>query len=145
MMHHVLEHMFDPEEEIRECYRILKSNSFLIVRIPVKNFVWEKYQENWAQLDAPRHFFIHTIKSMELLAKRSGFKMHSKIFDSTAFQFQGSEFYKADIPLHDMETHEPYRMGRLLTKKQSRLFTREARILNKKELGDQAIFYLYKE
>lgn len=144
MMHHVLEHMFDPEEEIKECYRILKNNSFLIIRIPVKNFAWEKYAENWVQLDAPRHFIIHTIKSMEMLAKRTGFEMHSKVFDSIDFQFVGSELYKRDIALHDMQTHEPVSVRTILNKEQLKSYKEEASILNEQGLGDQAIFYLYK-
>ncbi len=144
MMHHVLEHMFDPEQEIKECYRILKNNSFLIIRIPIKNYAWEKYAENWVQLDAPRHFFIHTIKSMALLAERTGFEMHSTVFDSIDFQFVGSELYKRDIPLHDMETHEPVSVKKILDKEQLKFYTQEAKLLNEKGLGDQAIFYLYK-
>ena len=71
MMHHVFEHMFFPENELKECFRILKHKSFLMIRIPIKGFAWEKYKENWVQLDAPRHFFIHTLKSMGILADGS--------------------------------------------------------------------------
>jgi predicted SAM-dependent methyltransferase len=144
MMNHVLEHMFNPEEELRECYRILKNNSFLIIRIPVKNFAWEKYRENWVQLDAPRHFFIHTIKSMQLLAERTGFNMHRIVFDSIDFQFVGSELYKKDIPLHDSQTHKPVKLRGIFSKVQLQSFKHEAQTLNEQELGDQAIFYLYK-
>ena len=145
MMHHVFEHMFYPEEELKECYRILKNGSFLMIRIPVKSYAWEKYQKDWVQLDAPRHFFIHTLKSMTMLAERTGFKMHSKVFDSVDFQFVGSELYKRDVPSHDMATHEPYQVRQLFTKRQMKLFRNEAKILNKNGSGAQAIFYLYKD
>jgi 2-polyprenyl-3-methyl-5-hydroxy-6-metoxy-1,4-benzoquinol methylase len=144
MMHHVLEHMFEPEQEIKECYRILKSKSFLIIRIPIKNFAWHKYGENWVQLDAPRHFFIHTIKSMELLAKKTRFEMHSKEFDSVDFQFIGSELYKRDIPLHGKQTGKPVAFRERFDKQQRKFFKKEAKSLNEQGLGDQAIFYLYK-
>ena len=145
MMHHVLEHMFFPEEELKECYRILKNKSFLMVRIPVKGFAWEKYKQDWVQLDAPRHFFIHTIKSMELLAAKAGFKMHDIKFDSFAFQFEGSELYKKDIPLHNPETREFYISKSVFSKKERKLFREQSKRLNENKTGDQAIFYLYKE
>ena len=145
MMHHVFEHMFDPEEELKQCFRILKNRSFLMIRIPVKGFAWEKYQTNWVQLDAPRHFFIHTVESMRILTERSGFKLHDIIFDSSAFQFEGSELYRRDIPLYDTKTHEFHRSKSVLTKQERKFFKNEARRVNENQTGDQAIFYLYKE
>ena len=81
---------------------------------------------------------------MELLTKRAGFEMHSKVFDSTDFQFVGSELYRRDIPLHGKETDKPVAVREILDKKQLKFFKREAKSLNKRELGDQVIFYLYK-
>lgn len=144
MMHHVFEHMYEPEAELKESYRILKSGAFLMIRIPIKAFAWEKYKENWVQLDAPRHFFIHTLKSMKILAERTGFKIHDVVFDSIAFQFIGSEFYKKDIPLHDPETHKPFPAKAVLSKQERNFFRKEAKRLNESKMGDQAIFYLYK-
>lgn len=145
MMHHVFEHMFFPEEELRECFRILKPNSYLMIRIPIKGFAWEKYKENWVQLDAPRHFFIHTLNSMELLSQKTGFKVQNVVYDSIAFQFVGSELYKRDIPLHDPETHAPYPAREIFNKRERSFFRREAKRVNEIKSGDQAIFYLYKD
>ncbi|MBC7746120.1 MAG: class I SAM-dependent methyltransferase, partial [Flavobacterium sp.] len=145
MMHHVLEHIFFPEEELKECYRILKNKSFLMIRIPIKAFAWEKYKEDWVQLDAPRHFFTHTTVSMELLALKSGFKIFDIIFDSFAFQFEGSELYKRDIPLHDPETQKFYVSKEMFTRKERKVFKADSKRLNENKTGDQAIFYLYKE
>jgi predicted SAM-dependent methyltransferase len=144
MMHHVFEHMAHPEEELRECFRILKNKSFLMIRIPVKGFAWEKYKENWVQLDPPRHFFIHTLESMNLLAEETGFDIRNVVFDSTAFQFEGSELYKRNIPLYHPDTHEFYPSKTILSKQQRSDFKKQAKNLNDSKRGDQAIFYLYK-
>jgi predicted SAM-dependent methyltransferase len=145
MMHHVLEHMFFPEEELKECYRILKNKSILMIRIPVKGFAWEKYKHNWVQLDAPRHFFIHTLKSMGILAEKTGFQMKDVIFDSVSFQFEGSELYTRDIPLYDIRAHKPNSVKGILNSKERKYFKKEPRRLNESKRGDQAIFYLYKD
>ena len=144
MMHHVFEHMACPEEELRECFRILKNKSFLMIRIPVKGFAWEKYKENWVQLDAPRHFFIHTLESMSLLAEKTGFEIRDVVFDSTAFQFEGSELYERNIPLYHPDTNEFYPSKTILSKHQRNDFKKQAKNLNDSQRGDQAIFYLYK-
>ncbi|MDB5013824.1 MAG: class SAM-dependent methyltransferase [Daejeonella sp.] len=144
MMHHVLEHMFNPVEELKQCYRILKSKSYLIVRVPIKAFAWEKYKENWVQLDAPRHLMIHTPKSMDILAEATGFVVQDVVYDSEAFQFLGSELYQRDIPLHHPKTHQSFVAKDIFTKKERRFFKEEAKRLNEERLGDQAIFFLYK-
>jgi len=34
-----------------------------VIRIPtVSSFAWEHYREQWVQLDAPRHFFLHKVR-----------------------------------------------------------------------------------
>lgn len=100
MMHHVLEHMDRQIEELKFCYGLLKPKGCLLVRIPIANKAWEIFRENWLPLDAPRHFFIHTLKSFNILAEKTGFKIKKTIFDSTDFQFLGSKLYQKDIPLH---------------------------------------------
>lgn len=145
MMHHVLEHMYDPIDQLRQCFRILKDRSYLIIRIPIKAFAWEIYKENWVQLDAPRHLMIHTPKSIEILAGLSGFTVENVVYDSEAFQFLGSELYQKDTPLHHPKTHKSFIAKKVFSKKERRFFKEEANRLNKQKIGDQAIFYLYKK
>ena len=71
--------------------KILSENGVCIIRIPVKTkYIWNCYSVNWVQIDAPRHFFLHTLKSFELLVEKSGLSIQDVIFDSTEFQFWGS-------------------------------------------------------
>ena len=144
MMHHVLEHMYNPLDELQQCYRILKNKSYLIIRVPIKAFAWEKYKENWVQLDAPRHLIIHTRQSINLLAQATGFEVQNVVYDSTSFQFEGSEFYQRNQPLCDKETHQFNSSKMILIGKEIKAFRLRAEELNKERRGDQAIFYLYK-
>ncbi|TMI37728.1 class I SAM-dependent methyltransferase, partial [Candidatus Bathyarchaeota archaeon] len=71
MFHHSFEHLSDQVETIRSVARLLSKNGLCIIRIPtVTSYAWENYKEHWVQLDAPRHFYLHSIKSMQLLATR---------------------------------------------------------------------------
>ena len=102
MLHHSLEHMADPLEVFENLYRILKPNRFVLIRTPLaSSYAWKKYGVNGVQLDAPRHLFLHTIESMRILAQKVGFEIDDIIFDSTEFQFLGSEQYMRDISLTD--------------------------------------------
>jgi SAM-dependent methyltransferase len=145
MMHHVLEHIDEQVSELKECNRLLKKGGVLLINIPVLGKAWEIYKQNWVQLDAPRHFVLHTLKSMAILAEKTGFTIGKTIFDSTAFQFWGSELYKKDIPLTLPGTHEWYLVDKGFTPAQILQFDDEAKLLNAAQTGDSAIFYLYKK
>ncbi|MEN0054058.1 MAG: class I SAM-dependent methyltransferase [Mucilaginibacter sp.] len=144
IMHHVLEHVDNQIAELKNCHKLLKKNGILMVSIPLLGKAWEIYKDNWVQLDAPRHYVLHTMKSISLLAERTGFKIGQTIFDSTAFQFLGSELYKKDIPLTDPETHEWITFDKYFTAEEIAKFEKQAQTLNAAQQGDAARFYLYK-
>ena len=144
MMHHVLEHMDEQVKELTECNRILKKGGFLLICIPVIGEAWKRYKENWVQLDAPRHFVLHTLKSMAILAEKTGFVIKQTIFDSTDFQFWGSELYIKDIPLTSPETHIFLEPSNIFSADQLVKFGEDARFLNSNKKGDVARFYLCK-
>ncbi|MDN3550797.1 class I SAM-dependent methyltransferase [Mucilaginibacter aquaedulcis] len=144
IMHHVLEHVDDQVAEMKECHRLLKERGVLMISIPLLGKAWEIYGGNWVQLDAPRHYVLHTMKSLSLLAERTGFKIQNVIFDSSAFQFLGSELYEKDIPLVDPETHKWNAFDKHFTPEEIANFEKQAQILNAAQQGDAARFYLYK-
>ena len=145
MLHHSLEHMSDPLAVFENLYRILKPNRFVLIRTPLaSSYAWKKYGVNWVQLDAPRHLFLHTIESMKILAHGVGFEINDIIFDSTEFQFLGSEQYMRDIPLRDERSYKVRSTEAIFSDKEIRYFKEEAAELNENGAGDQACFYLYK-
>jgi len=135
MLHHSFEHMQNPKEILGEIRKHIESEGTIIIRIPVANsYAWRKYQTHWVQLDAPRHFFLHTVKSMNILANECALKLYSIEYESTAFQFTGSEKYLIDIAFSEKDT--------VFSKKQMKIFGKEAKRLNQINDGDSVCFYL---
>ncbi|MCX2745543.1 class I SAM-dependent methyltransferase [Mangrovivirga sp. M17] len=140
MFHHSFEHMPDPQETLVTVSRLLKDDGYCIIRVPtVSSYAWKHYKENWVQLDAPRHFFLHSRESMNYMANKASLSIEKVVFDSTAFQFLGSEKYKRDLPLHDGTPYED-----IFTESQIKDFELKARELNKKQQGDACAFILKK-
>ena len=138
MMHHSLEHMWNQKEIFLKLYSLLNDNGYIIIRIPVSNsYAWRRYQTFWVQLDAPRHYFLHSINSLNLLAQKCRLEIFDIVFDSSSFQFVGSEKYILNIGLFDPEP--------LITKNQKRIFEKAAKTLNRINDGDSASFYLRKK
>jgi SAM-dependent methyltransferase len=101
-LHHALEHMPNQAQVLTDARNLLAPGGVLLVRIPVAGSqAWRTYQENWVQLDAPRHFYLHSRRSIALLAESTRLTVESISYDSTGFQFWGSELYCRDIPLTD--------------------------------------------
>lgn len=136
-LHHSFEHMDNPGEVIRHISRLLNPDGCALIRIPVANsYVWEKYRDSWVHLDAPRHIFLHTTESMEILLKETDLKIDDIIYDSTEFSFTGSEKYLRNLPLSAPDD--------IFTRKEINSYSREAEVLNKSKKGDCACFYLKK-
>lgn len=143
MFLHSFEHMSDPKETLHSVSQCLKSDGHCIIRIPVvPSYAWKKYGVNWVQLDAPRHFFIHSLKSMEILASNAGLKIDKVEFVSDAFQFWGSELYLKGIPLMDKCSYAVDKKKSIFSQKDISSFARHALELNKLNKGDEAIFFL---
>jgi len=84
MLNHSLEHMQDQEKVLRKLHSLLAEYGELIIRIPiVSGNAWTKYRETWFALDAPRHIFLHSLRSLSLLASKTGFQVLRVIHDST--------------------------------------------------------------
>lgn len=140
MLHHSFEHMPNPLDILTNIYDILDKDGVIILRIPlVDSYAWNEYKENWVQLDAPRHFFLHSRKSLDILLGKSGFKIKNTLYDSSKFQFTGSELYKINISLNSSKKEKD-----IFSKETIKNYTNKAIELNKAGNGDQAIFYIKK-
>lgn len=71
---HVIEHVYDPLELIKECFRILKPDGKMVLSTPNNKSLGHKYfKENWRGLEPPRHIHIFTRKSIIKILIDSGF------------------------------------------------------------------------
>lgn len=138
MLHHSLEHMPDPIQLFSTLEKIVTDNGRILIRIPVVDgYAWRKYQMDWFQVDAPRHLFLHTVKSIRFLAEQHGLMIDSIQYDSTYSQFTISEQYKLNISLSETVKQT--------NRKEKYLFKRYAKELNARHDGDQACFILKKK
>ena len=145
MLHHSFEHMHDPLSVFSSISARLKNDGVVVLRIPiVSSFAWQHYKTNWVQLDAPRHFFLHSLKSIELLANQAGFGIENVEFDSDEFQFWGSEQYAVDISLNDDRSFSRNPKRSMFTHEDIEKFRKRSAELNTLKMGDQAIFYIRK-
>jgi len=145
MFNHSLEHMPEQLDAMRSAFDLLVPGGHCLVRVPlVTSQAWDRYGVNWVQLDAPRHFYLHSNTSLRQLGEQAGFRCVAERYDSTALQFWGSEQYAMDIPLRDPRSFAEDPGAGLFTVQQIAEFEAEAVRLNTAGRGDQAGFYFQK-
>ena len=145
MFHHAFEHIPDPLRTLQAIAKLLSSLGVCLIRIPiVPSYVWKTYGPDWVQLDAPRHFFLHSVQSMTILAERAGLRLEKVLYDSNLTQFCGTLQYRQDIPLFCERSYLVDPQNSIFTEAEVVIFWEEARLLNKMGQGDQAAFYLRK-
>lgn len=138
MLHHSFEHMSDPHQVFSKLSQLITDKGYILIRIPIADgYAWRKYQMDWFQVDAPRHFFLHTVKSINMLAEQSGLIIDSINYDSEHHQLTLSEMYLKNIPLSSIPHY--------FKPKNKLFFKRKAELLNKLQDGDQACFILKKK
>lgn len=144
MLHHSFEHLADPYAALGEIHRLLSDDGHCLIRMPIVSHAWERYGIDWVQLDPPRHLFLYTEQAFRLLAEEAGFVVDNVVYDSTAFQFWGSEQYRLDIPLNDARSMDRTDGESVFTPEQIEDWNGRAEKLNTAGEGDQACFYLRK-
>jgi 2-polyprenyl-3-methyl-5-hydroxy-6-metoxy-1,4-benzoquinol methylase len=135
-LNHSLEHMPNPHSVFKKLNSLISSDGHLLIRIPLADsFAWRKYGVNWYQIDAPRHFFLHTINSISILAKENGLTLTNVFYDSSELQFSASQKYTLDKSLLEAE---------IIDRQKLKMQKKWARLLNEQGDGDQACFILRK-
>lgn len=143
MLHHSFEHMPDPRETLQHLRGIIADEGTLLLRVPVADsYARRKYGIYWMAWDAPRHLFLHTVRSIHLLARQTGFRVTETTYDSAAAQLTSSELYLRDIPFTDHPRFQPGRSADAYSREEWDRFARQAEALNALRDGDTACFYL---
>jgi hypothetical protein len=133
--------MSDQLNVFKKIENLLEPNGICIIRIPTtSSFAWKHYFENWVQIDAPRHFYLHSINSINQLAIKSNLEIFTLKYDSYGLQFYGSELYKKNISLTSgLSMLKKYFSVSELTR-----YDAQSKKLNSEFYGDQLIVYLRK-
>jgi SAM-dependent methyltransferase len=141
MFHHSFEHIPDPQATLQAVATLLSERGCCLIRTPVPAWAWRNYGVDWVELDAPRHFFLHTKRSLSLLAERVGLRVTRIDYDSDALQFWGSELYRRSIPLSAAQQGNP---RGFFSAEELKHFRDKAKKLNDCGEGGRAAFYLAK-
>lgn len=143
MMHHSFEHMEHERPVLAKAKKLLKPGGKILIRIPIcSKPLLDKYGINLASLDAPRHFYVHSVKSMDILVKEAHLKIDNIDYDADEFSFWASEEYIHDICSGDENSYAKNRKKSIFSKKQIKVFKKEIKKLNEEEKSDCAAFYI---
>ena len=143
MLHHSFEHMPDPAMALRSIALGLAPNGTLLIRVPVADsHARRSYGTHWYQWDAPRHLYLHTRKSMQLLAAGAGMEVSSVVHDSSGQQFSSSELYMRGVPYVEHGKYRPGNSPNAFSQSEWDNFQARAAELNRRGEGDSACFYL---
>lgn len=145
MMHHSLEHMANQFEVISQIGELLKPNGKILIRIPIMSQpLFKKYGTNMVFLDPPRHFFIHTIKSITTLLTRVGFVIKKTIYDAEAFDVITSEEWMRGISMQDLQSYSVNKKNSLFSKKEIMDFKKYIHELNEQGTSSSVALYIGK-
>jgi SAM-dependent methyltransferase len=73
-LNHVLEHIPDPNEELREIRRILKDGGTLLLSTPnIDSLQFKISKERWFGLDLPRHLYYYSYETIVTMLEKNGF------------------------------------------------------------------------
>ena len=92
----------------------------------------------------PRHFFLYSHNSLNMLAEKTKFKIREIVYDSDEFQFWGSQQYLKGIPLMAENSYGRNPAKSIFSQEEIKNFKETARKLNSSSRGDQAVVFLVK-
>lgn len=136
------EHMSDPFETLVSIRRLLDNEGMCLINIPVfPNAAYEVCGVNWYEWDAPRHLFLHSVKSMEYLCEKAGLQIVDVTFNAIYLQFVSSLLYQQGIPYVE---HTKERIKSSFTPEELEKFMELTKELNARGYGDHAVFAIRK-
>jgi SAM-dependent methyltransferase/glycosyltransferase involved in cell wall biosynthesis len=145
MLHHSLEHVPNPREQLRAAAARLAPGGALLLRIPIADGSgWRMYGTHWFALDAPRHLVIPSRASLQQFAQTCGLELEHMYCDSEPVLFWGSELYKRGMPMmqpdgrNTLHSHHPF------TDAEMAEFQAKTEQLNSAQDGDLACFVFRK-
>jgi SAM-dependent methyltransferase len=143
MFHHSLEHISAQVETLTNAARLLATEGVCLVRLPLAGSdPWQIYGTNWIELDAPRHFCLHTVRSFESAARQAGLEVYQRCYETNGFAYWGSEFYLRGLPFYDRERRSMRAPSSVFAPEEIQQFETKARSANARNAGSSAAFYL---
>jgi SAM-dependent methyltransferase len=136
MLHHSFEHMPEPATVMSRLRGLVAPGGCVLIRIPLADsYARRRYGVHWFAWDAPRHLFLHTVKSIHVLAEQAGFCVSKVHYDSWRQQFEAEARIRRGLSTRPMTTAE-------FSMKETEAMRRMVTDLNALRDGDQAAFFL---
>jgi SAM-dependent methyltransferase len=90
LFNHVLEHLYNPLENLIEAKRLLKKEGILVIQIPnLDSYQFKFFGKKWFQLSVPQHLYHFTPETIRLALEKVGFDLfkvlHYSIRNSSLF------------------------------------------------------------
>lgn len=143
MLHHSFEHLVDPEDALKHLVRLLAPGGRILMRLPIGGcLAWQRYGADWVNLDAPRHLYLFSPASLQMLAARCGLAVTRQSFEASPKSFVSSDLYAKGVPLVDHASKERGGLGTLGLWFAARKYRALARQNNRDGQADCACFEL---
>lgn len=143
LSHHSLEHVPDPLMTLKGIKNCMKDDGVLILTVPVAEDLYRIFKENCYLIQAPQHFFLFSLLSIQLLAKKAGLKIDRTIREiNTNYEwYKFSYLWKHNITLSEINGD----INNFIPVQQLDSFKKSICEGEKAGLGDNVIFIMKKE
>ena len=93
-LNHVIEHLCSPTETMMEVRRILKPGGRISIATPnIHSLIYALFKKRWFQLDAPRHLYYFSVKTLQGLCLKAGLQVDRIHYVSHNWSWWGSLKY----------------------------------------------------
>jgi SAM-dependent methyltransferase len=103
LSHHSFEHVPQPLETLLSIKKLLRPGGVCLLTIPVAEDLYRQYRQDCYLIQAPQHFFLYSMKSMEILTRNAGLRVEKIMRDATTTSnwYKYSELWKKDVSTNE--------------------------------------------
>lgn len=142
-LHHSFEHMAQQTDQLKQISELLTPDGTCMIRVPiVSRGPWQRYGTNWAEIDAPRHFVLHSEMSLKLAAESAGLSLNCIQYESDAFAYAASELYSRGLSLYDNAANCRRQFESVFTASEQRQFQDLSKLHHVPGWAGRAAFFL---
>jgi len=143
LSHHSLEHVLDPLGMVNRFGNILNDGGVVILTVPVAEDLYRMFKENCYLIQAPQHFFLFSLKSIQVLVEQANLKIDRIVreADTNYDWYRYSYLWSLDLSINDAV----HNINKLIPREKVREFRSLISEANQKKIGDNVIFILRKQ
>jgi len=143
IFNHSLEHSLTPVSDLNMARLLLSEGGEILIRIPVSgSTIADEYRNHWWSLDAPRHIYIFSKKSLPMVAEKSGLVVCRIHDEGTIDDYIASEQHKKGICLLSEQSYVKTKDLSGFSKVQLSAWDTEIALQNQQGTAAQAGFIL---